>query len=220
MWAPDGNRIVFNKSGGGLTVIHADRSIGEQPLPVAPDAGVKIAVDWSSDGRFVMYRQFDREASTTDLWALPMDGDRKPLQLTASIHDERDGQFSPDGQWIAFESDESSEPAIYVQPFPGPDGKVRASVGGGTQVRWRRDGRELFYGARDNRLMAAPVSVTGAAIEIGTPVPRFKTSFAPMRSISRQQYVVSTDGQRFLIFTSDEQPLSPLTILLNWTGAR
>ena len=219
VWGPDGNQIVYNGAPDGLVITRVDRTIDRQPLPLPSNDGVKIAVDWSADGRYLMYKQFAKEASTTDLWALPMAGDRTPVQLTSSIHDERDGQFSPDGRWVAYESDEAGSPEIYVQPFPGPGSKVRASANGGTQVRWRRDGKEIYYLDRDNSLMAASVAVSGGAIELGAPIALFKTIVAPMRSISRQQYVVSPDGQRFLIFTAEEEPMAPLTILLHWKAS-
>ncbi len=99
-----------------------------------------------------------------DLWALPLDGDRKSFPVVQTKFNERDGQFSPDGKWIAYQSDESGRWEVYVQPFVGPGGKLQISTNGGAQVRWRRDGKELFYIGLDNRLMAVPIRLDSKAM--------------------------------------------------------
>ncbi len=224
VWSPDGARIVFNKTRGetgSLAMITIDRTREDEELRI-PSEGEKIACDWSADGQFVLYKQVDPATGTTDLWALPMSGDRTPLPVVKSPHDERDGQFSPDAKWVAYESDESERPEIYIQPFPGPGTKVRISVEGGSQVRWRRDGREVFYIAPDQSLMAVAIDPAAGAAGDGRPVPLFTTHIAPIRSISRQQYVVSSNGQRFLISSTEDLAAAPITLILNWkaTGAR
>jgi len=223
VWSPDGNRIIFNSTslgataGGisGLAITSVDRTRAPERVDLSVADGAKIASDWSADGHFILYTHFNQQNASTDVWVLPMEGDRKPKPVATTPYNERDGQFSPDGKWIAYESDEAGSPEIYLQPFPGPGGKVRVSLKGGTQVRWRRDGRELFYIATDETLVAVSVDLT-ANPAIGTPVTLFKTNVAPIRAISRQQYVVSPDGQRFLILTQEEGPLPPITVLLNW----
>jgi hypothetical protein len=123
--------------------------------------------------------------------------------------------------WIAYQSNESGRYEIYVQPFPGPGAKVRVSADGGAQVRWRRDGKELFYIALDSKLKAVPVTVSPSreTIEPGTPVALFPTriSGGPVPS-GKHQYAVSRDGQRFLILVTLEEPASPITVILNWWG--
>jgi len=128
-----------------LAVTRVDGTAETETLSVLSGAGVKVPCDWSLDGRFVLYKQIDQATGTTDLWALPMTGERTPLPVVRTPHDERDGQFSPDGKWIAYESDEAGSRDIYLPPLPGPGPKVRVSVDGGTQVRWRRDEKEVFY---------------------------------------------------------------------------
>ncbi|MEO5739827.1 MAG: hypothetical protein ABIS29_04440, partial [Vicinamibacterales bacterium] len=223
VWSPDGARIVFNKTRGdpgSLAVLTIDGTRDDEVLQIASQ-GLKIACDWSPDGQFILYKQVD-PVTGNDLWALPMSGDRTPLLVAKSPHDERDGQFSPDGKWIAYESNESGRPEIYIQPFPGRGTKVPISVEGGIQVRWRRDGKEIFYIAPDERLMAVTIDPAAGAAGIGRPVPLFTTHLAPIRSISRQQYVVASEGQRFLISSTENPPPVPLTLILNWkaTGAR
>src|SRR5260370_6130941 len=98
-------------------------------------------MDWSSDGRFVLYRHLNSETAF-DLWAIPLDGDRQPFPIVQTEFDEREGQFSPDGKWIAYASNQSGRVEVYLRPFPGPGGDLRVSAAGGAQRRWRRDGNE------------------------------------------------------------------------------
>ena len=227
VWSPDNNRVIFTSastSGVGLAIATLNKARPQEPFPLPFDDGVKAVIpsDWSTDGRFILYTRFNESPSTTDVWALPMEGERKPLPVGTTTYNERDAQFSPDGKWVAYESDEAGSPEIYLQPFPGPGAKQRVSVAGGTQVRWQRDGRELFYIAADENLMAVAVDLTATPPSVGTPARLFKTNISPIRSISRQQYVVSRDGQRFLILTDEEGPVPPITLLFNWksTAAR
>jgi Tol biopolymer transport system component len=219
IWSPDGGRIAFSSNRRGQLDLYLKPANGagiEELLLATPE--VEISQDWSPDGRVLLYRSRDPKGDL-DLWALPLDGERKPIPVTQTDFNEKDAQFSPDGKWIAYQSDESGRFEIYVQSFTGPGGKSQISVDGGAQVRWRRDGRELFYIGLDNRLMAAPIRLDSAAmvIEAGAPVPLFATRVggAVLNSDS-QQYVVSTDGQRFLMNTVVEEAVSPLTVILNW----
>jgi Tol biopolymer transport system component len=182
----------------------------------------KSATDWSSDGRFLLYQSVDPKRNF-DIWALPLDTDGKrdgqPLSVVQTDFDEHGGQFSPDGKWIAYVSLKSSRYEVYVQPFGRrAGGEIRISIDGGDQVRWRPDGRELFYVARDGRLMAVPVRLgsNGETVEAGTPVPLFQTRVRGM-PIGQTQYAVSSDGMRFLMNTLIQDVLtSPISLILNW----
>ena len=161
----------------------------------------KLPTDWSADGRFLLYRSLDPKTSF-DIWALSMT-DRKPFPVVKTDHEERDAQFSPDGKWIAYQSNETGQFEIWVSPFPFPGTPVKAderqqfSIGGGTQVRWARDGNEIFYTTLDGRLMAVPVrvepdgrAVYGATVEIaGAGAPRILGGGTALPS-----YMVSPDG--------------------------
>ena len=125
---------------------------------------------------------------------------------------------SPFEDSFNFQRDESGRVEIYVQPVPWPGRKVRISGGGGVQARWRPDGKELFYLASDNRLMAVPIQldVQGENVEVGTPVPLFVMRLAGTpRNDSGRHYMVSPDGQRFLLDTLTEVSV-PITVVLNW----
>ena len=148
---------------------------------------------------------------------MPLDGDRKPFPVVQTNFDERDAQFSPDGKWIAYQSNESGRFEIYVQPFPGPGAQVLISTNGGAQARWRRDGKELFYIALDNRLMAVPIRLAsnGQTVEAARPF-RCSPRAWSARCKAIAQYMVASDGQRFLMNTVTEEATSPITVILNW----
>jgi Tol biopolymer transport system component len=220
-WSPDGNRIVYTRSGTSDLYVNSTSSGGAEEL-LFQSLNSKSATDWSPDGHFVLYRESDPKGGY-DIWAVAVNGERKAFPLVQTPSDERDGQFSPDGKWIAYQSNESGRYEIYVQPFPGPGPKSMVSNGGGTQVRWRRDGSELFYVAPDRRMMAVPTrSSSNGAVEAGTPLALFQTRLASTAGIAggRQQYDVSRDGQQFLMNTyadtGNEIGTSPITLILNW----
>src|SRR5438270_1026987 len=108
-----------------------------------------------------------------------------------------------DGKWIAYQSNESGRFEIYVQPFPGPGGKFQISSNGGTQPRWNKNGKEIFYVSLDSKMMAAPVKLSpdGQSLETGTPAALFPVRIVdgPSGGVNKQQYAVSSDGQRFLV---------------------
>lgn len=181
----------------------------------------KAPNDWSPDGQFLLYRS---PAPTTgfDLWALPMDGDRKPFPVVQTTFEERDGQFSPDGNWIAYQSNVSGRVEIYVKPFRGGN-REQVSINGGAQVRWRHDGKELFYIALDGRLMAVPIQLNTVdkTIVAGVPTPLFNTRVGgAIQGASMQQYAVDPGGQRFLMSTISEVRTPAITVILNWKPRR
>jgi serine/threonine protein kinase len=229
VWSPDGRQIAFASGQGAKEGLDLYRKAAtgagndEQLLEIE---NVNLTpMDWSPDGRFLLFRQNDPKTGF-DLWALPSDGDRKPFPVIRGEADEQEGQFSPDGKWIAYQSNESGRFEIYVQPFGAlgkVNGKWQISTDGGAQVRWRPDGKELFFIALDGQLMAVPIRVVsdGHAIERGSPVALFSARVwgGPVPSVVfRQQYAVSRDGQRFLVNTITEEVTSPITAILNWHG--
>jgi eukaryotic-like serine/threonine-protein kinase len=221
IWSPDGSRIVFTSDRQGVGSFFQKSAAGtgsEEPLLTT--ALAKQPSDWSPDGRFLLYRVQDPK-TRYDIWAVRLDGDQKPFPVVQTNFDERDGQFSPDGKWIAYESDESGRFEIYVQPFPGPGLKWPISTNGGAQVRWRHDGKELFYIALDDRLMAVPTHLDSdrQTVRARVPVGLFTTLVGGAVSVNRQQYMVSPDGGRFLLNTVVEGPISPIIVILNWAGS-
>ena len=226
VWSPDGSRLAFVSTRNGPLDLYEKpvKSMAGPEVLLLASAHNKISMDWSPDGRFLLYQATDPNTGW-DLWALPLTGERKPFPVVQTASTERCGQFSPDGQWVAYDSNETGRFEVSVQSFPRPDEKLQISTGGGVWPRWRRDGRELFYVAPDGTLMAVPMRVSAGRppLQAGEPVRLFRTSIvgsgAPRDSL-KQQYVVAADGQRFLVnIAADEGAVSPITIVQNWMAA-
>lgn len=211
VWSPDGSEIVYSLDVHSLYRKRADGAGAEELL--LPDVLNVRAQDWSRDGKFLLYQRSGANTGQ-DLWILPMDGARKPVPYLQTPFDESNGQFSPDGRWIAYASNESGMPQVYVQSVPANGTKFQISSSGGDQPRWRRDGKELFFISADKKLMAVPVKI-GATVETETPKPLFDldTVYGPL--IGRWAYEPTADGQRFLTLSS-EASSNPITVVLDW----
>ena len=206
IWSPDGSRIVFSSRRKGSSDLYLKASSGagmEEAL--LQDNLDKYPDSWSPDGKFILYESAGA-SRTSDLFVLPLTGDRKPFPLLQSqFGGNDDGQISPDGRWVAYRSTESGRSEIYVAPFPGHGGKWQISNAGGYSPRWRHDGSEIFFLTLDGRLMAVSVNGKGAGFEVGA----VKTLFTTHTSfVGGYEYDVSADGQRFLINTIPEQATS------------
>ncbi|HET6645923.1 MAG TPA: protein kinase [Pyrinomonadaceae bacterium] len=218
LWSPDGSSVVFSSSREGLMNLYQkiESGVGNEEL-LLKSTEAKIADDWSSDGQFIAYQTFNPKTKW-DLLMVPMSGDRQPFAFLQTEFSEHQAQFSPDAKWIAYTSDESGGPEVYVQTFPASGGKWRVSTGGGCQPRWRRDGRELFYIAADRKLMAVDVKL-GSTFEAGVPKPLFGPLGVLTLTDFRNHYAVTADGQRFLINTTIEgADTTPITVVVNWTA--
>ena len=157
--------MLFRSGDFDLYVKVSSGATPEELLLEAP--GDQLATSWSPDGRFLAYNDTPKGASQGDIWVLPLLGDRKPIPFVQTQFSEWDAHFSPDGHWLAYVSNESGRPEVYIAPFPGPGGKWQVSTAGGILPRWRRDGRELFYVALDNQLMAAEIKLVGSTVHVG-----------------------------------------------------
>ncbi len=169
-------------------------------------------MDWSLNGEWLPFFAMDQQ----DLWVLPLSGNREPIPFAQTPFIEFGGQLSPDNRWMAYRSDESGQPQIYVASFPS-GGKWPVSASGGTDPLWRADGKELFYLALDGNLMAVDIEADGDTPVAGTPHTLFLTK-SP-RVLNRYSFDVSADGQRFLVNSFVEDAVSaPITWVLNWTA--
>jgi serine/threonine protein kinase/Tol biopolymer transport system component len=217
IWSPDDSRIVFSSYRRGPGDLYQKVSTGagsEELLLATPQR--KIPSDWSPDSRWLAFHaNVPKMNWNTLVLSLP---DRKPSVYLETPFAEFGSVFSPDGRWIAYTSLESGRREVYVQPFPRGNGKWQISSSGGWMPAWRRDGSEIFFLSTEGTLMAARVHV-GSTFAAETPGPLFSAKVRIFLGVSRRQYDVSTDGQRFLVNATlgDQAPVS-ITLVQNWTS--
>jgi serine/threonine protein kinase len=228
VWSPDGSRVAFSayRAGGNGIYQKTTNGAGKEQALVSVTGDEKLPDDWSRDGRFLLYTQQDPQTHA-DLWVLPLAGDGTPsgtaTPFANTAFSEEQGRFSPDTRWIAYASDESGRSEIYIQPFPAPPNggsKTPISRDGGSQPRWRRDGKELFYSSPDGKLMAVDVT-EGPIFKAGAPRTLFQV---PVAQIGHNEggvqvlgWDVAPDGKRLLIDTATTSSES-ITVVLNWTA--
>ena len=177
VWAPDGRAFVFaaaldtppNLYVKRIGASGEDERLFRTRLQSFPQS-------WSPDGRFIAYVTVDPKTAG-DIWLVPLSGDRQPTVFLQTPFNEGHARISPDGRWMAYQSNEAGNAGVYVTRFPQPGGKWHVSTRGGGFPVWSRDGRELFYRAFDGYIMAVPVGA-GSDFEPGVPVPLFKPGAA------------------------------------------
>jgi eukaryotic-like serine/threonine-protein kinase len=224
IWSPDGSHIVFasnRKTKLDLYRKRADSTDTEEVL--FESAENKFPLDWCRcpSGEFILFRSSDNPQTSDDLFAVSTIRDHNKVTVANTPHTESSGRFSPDGRWVAYQSTETGRPEIYLQAFPGPGRKLPISTGGGVRMRWRRDGKELFYLALNGTMMTVPVilSANSQDIDVGRPTALFDIPSTSPSSFDQPapEYVVSLDGQRFLIRAPRElPPPEPIKVILHW----
>jgi eukaryotic-like serine/threonine-protein kinase len=223
VWSPDGDRIVFASRGTGLYEKPASGIKDEQLLLKL--SGDPRPTSWSRDGRFLLYTAQPAEAGAkASLWVLPLEGGKEPVPFLRTEFNERDGHFSPDGHWVAYTSDESGRNEIYIRAFSpnaagaasDAGGGLLISSNGGTEPRWRGDGRELFYRAADGKLMAAEVTLA-PVLRVGIPKALFQMP-PEGGPATGSTWDTTSDGQRFLM-SVPRSTTTPFTVVLNWQAA-
>ncbi len=220
IWSPDATRIAFSSDRTGQRNIYwkpADGSGSEELLVGGKEAQENVE-DWSRDGKYLMYNAQPQNAA--HLYVLPLAGDRKPVPFVNTEFRTQQGQFSPNGRWVAYRSTESGRPEVYVQGFSLDSsqtrGKWQVSVAGGEIPRWRRDGKELYY-QFNSGYFAVDVKTDGASFEAGVPRLLFEAPTIFSNTGGGQPFVVTHDGQRFLVLTPLEKTSSaPIEVVVNW----
>jgi hypothetical protein len=197
-----GHRDIYQKSADGT---------GPEELLIEGRRGEQASInDWTPDSKTILFGPID------NIWSFPLDRNRKPSPLFERGFPTRNPQVSPNGRWIAYGSNESGKFEVYVQRFPPSSGKWQISTTGGDEPQWRRDGKELFYLATDNRIMAVDVKAESTDFHAGVPKPPlFEIHGTPARR--RNHFVVTANGQRSLAVLPLEQThSSPITVVTNW----
>ena len=230
IWSPDGSQIGYKgfRNGKGRFFVKPSDGTGRETPLVDLELQDNMLNDWSPDGRFLLYQNQNANTATGyDLVAIPLDKERKPWPFLQTKFDEKQGRFSPDGRWVAYQSNESGRPEVYVRPFADPASGVRTdtlspqwqvSVAGGLFPAWRHDGKELYWVGPDGRMMVATITATGKMLQPGMPVALFPTHIAGGGldvNTGGRQFDVASDG-RFLINTVLDSATTPITLLQNW----
>jgi len=230
IWSPDGLRVAWGRAGKGGTGIFVRRADGSGPEErlIAPEATKfpTLLTDWTSDGRYVL--SFGPEGKQQrDIWAMPVGGGPAVAVIETEAN-EIAGEVSEDGRWIAYRSNQSGQSEIHVQAFrpsardqgvPGGNWKISKNGSPG-MARWRKDGKELIFLARDGTIMSAAVT-TGPNFSAGTPKPLFQLPrrFMALSATPGSFIDPARDHQRFLVeLPVVKTDLDELTVVLNWTG--
>ena len=214
VWAPDGRRVAYASDQGTLPKIYVRDASGTGVEEVlVPGDTRPFATDWSRDGRHVLFMT-NGGRTRMDVWSFDVDR-RVATPMMASPFNEGWATFSPDGKWIAFVSDAAQQRQVYVRSFPDGVAQTQISTGGGGEPQWRQDGKELFYVAPDNTIMAVNIHTSNGRVTAGTPQALFTANIDQTRSI-RNQYAAAPDGQRFLLLATVDRHNSQLVTVLNW----
>jgi dipeptidyl aminopeptidase/acylaminoacyl peptidase len=218
-WSPDGKQIAFSagRDGGVPQIYRKDASGAGQEERLTEGGNLKMVLDWSKDGKYILYREQNPQTGR-DLMALPLAGDRKPIPVVNTSFNESSGVISPDGRWVAYTSNDSGTNEVFVQAFPGiagaPAGRWQISNGGAYEVKWRVEG-EIYYQSLDGKVMAARVQAGPQGIRAEQPRALFEADF---QRISLHEFDVSSDGQRFLLILNsrNEGNTDRLMVVSDW----
>jgi WD40 repeat protein len=193
---------------------------GRELKTVLTSATTKAANDISPDGRWLIYREFN-PGTRGDLRVISLTGDRQPGTFMATINDESNADFSPDGGWVAYSSDESGRKEIYAVSFPDPTRRFRVTSDGGSQPRWSRDGKEIFY-LRSGQMNSSLVGRKGDDLTFGESRPLFSI---PLFTIVDPgfdlvtRYDVAPDGRFLALLRAGDEQVAPLVLVQNWREA-
>ncbi len=212
IWSPDSTRMIFSSNRGVTFDLYLkDTNGAQEETHISQDGPDRFPTAWSPDGKYVMYER------GPDLWVVTIPDFRPTLFLKASST-LKNAQFSPDGKWVAYSSNESGRWEIYVTSFPDAHGKWQVSNAGGDQPKWRADGKELFYLSAGSEMMVVAVK-TGVGFDAGSPQALFQANPREVVATSEQfSYDVSKDGQKFLINTQLKTAATPMSVVLNWSA--
>jgi Tol biopolymer transport system component len=218
LWSPDGTEIMFASDRTGVWDLYRKSVNGTKAEErVISSADDEFPSQWSADMRLIVYST-PRPKTNWDLWTLPVREPSKPSPFLRTRFNEVQGALSPNGQWMAYTADETGRFEVYVQSFPEGGNKRQVSVDGGSDSKWRADGRELFYVSPKHKLISVKLQ-PGARFEAGLPVELFEMPIPDLVASFPNNYLASADGQRFLVNTLVRDAPSPqISVVINWAA--
>jgi Tol biopolymer transport system component/predicted Ser/Thr protein kinase len=219
VWSPDGKWIGYTSVEKNIdTKIYRRPSDGSgTPEPLLSDDRSAAPSDWSRDGKYLIYTRGHPSLLDFEIWALPLEGDRKPWLVVPRTEKSsvRGGRLSPDGRWLTYTSTESGNPEVYVVAFHGGQGKWQVSTNGGTAPQWTRDGKELYYVQANRSIMAVPVKEGDGGLQVGAAQPIASDA----RSSTPGVYDVAPDGKKILLDLVSQQVSPSVTVMTNFAAA-
>ncbi len=210
VWSPDGRYVAYTSGPEGGQMLYRTLSSGTGEPELLFAGGATSPFNWSAG--YITFFGMGLE-TREDIYVLSVDGDREPIPYLQTRASEHECHLSPDGHWMAYVTESSGRPEVYVGTFPASDLRVPISSSGGVQPIWRSDGQELFFMTLDGTLMVVPVR-TKPTFEAGVPEPLFQTNGQVWAA--RNSYSPTRDGQRFLVNVDPEIEVSTTAVVLNW----
>jgi eukaryotic-like serine/threonine-protein kinase len=216
VWSPDGKWIIYNSDRNGHSTFFrkaSDGSGAEELLLTNEQIG--IPSDWSRDGKYLIYASGPVGYTNWEIWALPLEGERKPRLVVphGANGSSGYGRLSPDGRWLAYASTESGKPEVYVVPFGGGQGRWQVSADGGSQPAWSQDGKELYYASQTFSVVTVPVKEVNGIPQFGSAQTLTTTAAAP-----NIFFDVTPDGKKVLLPLVSQQVNQSITVVTNWTA--
>jgi Tol biopolymer transport system component len=221
VWSPDGSQIAFIEGLRGgrdefvLSTVAADGAGKPKEVYVSNDR--MEVTDWSRDGRYFLVDRGNIGAS--QIWVYPVAEPAKAYPLVQTSFQHRSGQFSPDGRWVAYTSQQTGRNEVYVTSFPSGEARSQVSGNGGRQPRWSPDGRAMYFVAANDELTSATVDGSGSRFVVKDVRPLFRVNMYTGPRIGMYGYDVSPDGKRLLINDAGEATVPRVTLVTNWTAA-
>jgi Tol biopolymer transport system component len=210
VWSPDGRSVAFVRIGNPNRIYRKSVDGGDELL-VWEGSERRFPDSWSLDERLIAYH------GNTTIGVVPLTGDAKSMVWLDTPFAKDEPHLSPDGRWVAYQSNEAGQTDVYAESFPGRGQKIRISTSGGGAPRWRADGQELFYLTPTGVLMAVAMK-PGPRLEAGVPQLLFQTPITNV-VLNIDQYDVTGNGQRFLVLTpTSNARQAPITVVVNWTA--
>ncbi len=216
IWSPGGDSVVYQSNRNGFYDLYIKSANGAgEDRPLVTSARNKAAAEWSPDGRYFGYTSTGDPKTKSDIWLLPMTGDRTPIPFLHTEFNELSPTFSPDGRWVVYQTDETGKSEIYARLTDGTGGKYKITTDGGRRPLWRSDKRKLYFTSMDKKLQIAYLNVTPTSISVDSITTRWDLD---ARNIAGNVLSdVSADGKQFIFPVTDSKlSAPPITLVQNW----